>query len=682
MSGSKSKTTSNQTTNQTATTTPNAPSWIQQPTENYYAQVNNLANSGQPLVAGPSELQQQAFQGAANLGQPRIGGNMTGGGASVFDLAGMLGLNAGTAGANTTDGTALSRFSGYRPAAEAQAQGYQGQGYTAGGPAEAGGYTASGPAGGRGYTASGPFTPQGYDPSQATSQGYQAQGYQAGMVDPNAFQVGQTTVGPMTQATARNFTDANFSAYENPYTTAVTDTTMADIDANDGRIRAQQAAQQAANGGVRNSNNAVLSALTEGELSRARASSLANIRSQGFNTSAGLITGDNDRQANVSQFNAGQANQGVLAQAQADASRNQLLAQLQSAGIMSNQSAGNDAARFGAGAANDAGQFNSGLNAQTSQFNTGQTNDARSLLSQQLQQAGLDFAGRQDQAGQFGADAFNRSAQDYAGRSDQAGQFGADARNRSALDAAGRQDQAGAFGANARNQASQFGADAANRAGLDFAGRSDQAGQFGANAFNQNSQNNAAALNQSSQFNAGQQDNALMRQLQAAGLLGNLGTTMSADNRANIGMQAELGGQQREIRQRQMAEEYQRLAMLQGLLGVNPNNFIGQAVVSNGTQSGNQTTTQNPSLLTSIGQGASTAASLAALFSDRRLKADIKPVGTDAKGRKWYDYRYLWDAVGTVHRGVMAQEILASDPQAVGTRAGFFTVDYSKLEMA
>ncbi len=651
MSGSKSKTTSNQTTNQTATTTPNAPSWIQQPTENYYAQVNNLANSGQPLVAGPSELQQQAFQGAANLGQPRIGGNgnMTGGGASVFDLAGMLGLNAGTAGANTTDGTALSRFSGYRPAAEAQAQGYQGQGYTAGGPAEAGGYTASGP-----------FTPQGYDPSMASAQGYQAQGYQAGMVDPNAFQVGQTTVGPMTQATARNFTDADFSAYENPYTTAVTDTTMADIDANDGRIRAQQAAQQAANGGVRNSNNAVLSALTEGELSRARASSLANIRSQGFNTSAGLITGDNDRQANVSQFNAAQANQAALAQAQADASRNQLLAQLQSAGILSNQSAGNDAARFGAGAANDAGQFNSGLNAQNSQFNAGQTNDARSLLAQQLQQAGLDFAGR----------------------SDQAGQFGADARNRSALDAAGRQDQAGAFGANARNQASQFGADAANRAGLDLAGRSDQAGQFGANAFNQNSQNNAAALNQGSQFNAGQQDNALMRQLQAAGLLGNLGTTMSADNRANIGMQAELGGQQREIRQRQMAEEYQRLAMLQGLLGVNPNNFIGQAVVSNGTQSGNQTTTQNPSLLTSIGQGASTAASLAALFSDRRLKADIKPVGTDAKGRKWYDYRYLWDAVGTVHRGVMAQEILASDPQAVGTRAGFFTVDYSKLEMA
>ncbi|CAB4157976.1 hypothetical protein UFOVP679_64 [uncultured Caudovirales phage] len=355
---SKSKTTSNQTSNQTATTTPNAPSWIQRPTENYYERVNALGSAEQPFVSGPSALQQQSFQGASNLGSPRIGGN------NVFDLAGMLGMNAGTAGANT-----------------AQAQ----------------------------------------------------------MIDPAAFQVGQTQVGPMSQATARNFTDANFSAYENPYTGAVTDTTIADIDANDARIRAQQAAMQAANGGLRNSNNAVLSSLTEGELSRARAASLANIRSQGFNTAAGLISGDNDRQANVSQFNAGQANQGTLAQAQADASRNQLLAQLQASGLMSNQN----------------------------------------------------------------------------------------------------------------------------------------------------------AFNQGSQFNAGQQDSALMRQLQAAGLLGNLGTTMGADQRANIGLQADIGGEQRNIQNAQGQSEYARLAMLQGLLGVNPNNFIGQAMVSSGTQSGTGTSKES-----------------------------------------------------------------------------------------
>ena len=477
MNRSSSRTQSNQTTNQTATTTPNVPSWLQQPQQDYQARVAALMGGNAPFVAGPSQLQRQAFQGASNLGAPRFsfgggvssgsaapsstaysgskgpedftgpqvnggGGDGTSGarpatgqsgmgGSNVFDLAGMLGLNAGTAGANTTNGTALSQFTGYNPAGQAQTQGYQ-----------------------------------------------------AGMVDPNAFRVGQTTVGPMSQATARNFTDANFSAYENPYQQSVTDTTMADIDANDGRIRAQQSAQQAANGGLRNSNNAVLSALTEGELSRARASSLAGIRSRGFDTAAGLITGDNDRQANVSVANAGFANQGVLAQASADSSRNQLLAQLQSAGLLSNQSA--------------------------------------------------------------------------------------------------------------YNQASQFGADAFNRSSLDSAGRQDQAGQFGANAFNQNSQNNAGAINQNNQFNAGQQDNALMRQLQAAGLLGNLGSQMGADNRANIGLQGDLGAMQRDIANQQSQSEYARLGALAGLYGGVPiGAFTGQTVNGTSNMTGTGTQTQS-----------------------------------------------------------------------------------------
>ena len=104
---------------------------------------------------------------------------------------------------------------------------------------------------------------------------------------------------------------------------------------------------------------------------------------------------------------------------------------------------------------------------------------------------------------------------------------------------------------------------------------------------------NQNAFNQGSQFNAGQQDSALMRQLQAAGLLGNLGTTMGADQRANIGLQADIGGEQRNIQNAQGQSEYARLAMLQGLLGVNPNNFIGQAMVSSGTQSGTGTSKES-----------------------------------------------------------------------------------------
>lgn len=634
MSSSRSRTTSNQTTNQTATTTPQAPSWLQNPTQDYIGRVNDLMNRGGPFVAGASDLQRQAFDGASRLGNgPTInlpaglggrGGGMAGGPkidemgpqvaggggdgyvspnagnagnpaggvfggrtANVFDLAGLLGLSGGTAGPNLTDGTALSRFTGYDPAGQAGTQGY----------------TASGPAGGEGYTAS-------------LGQG---RGYQASLVDPRAFGVGGVNVGPAAQASSRNFTDVDLQGYLNPYTSEVQDAFTNDFDTNAGRVRARQAAIQAANGGLRNSNNAIQSAETEGELARARGSGVANIRSQGFNTAAGLATGDLNREASTSQFNAGQSNQMSLAQAQIDAQRNSLEAQLRSQGILSNQGALN-------------------------------------------------------RAGEFGADADNRFGLANMDALNQAGAFGADARNRSGLDFAGRQDQAG-----------QFGADAFNRAALDFAGRRDAAGQFGADAFNRNSQFNAGSINQNSQFNAGQMDNALARQLQAAGLLTNLGSTMGADTRANIGLQAELGGQQRDINQRQMTDEYQRLALIQSLLGVNPGAFIGQTSTGTSTTNGTSTQSSNPGLggiIGGIGQGLSGAASLAALFSDERLKADIEPAGTDAKGRRWYDYRYLWDAVGTRRRGVMAQEVRETDPHAVGERDGFLTVDYSKLEMA
>jgi hypothetical protein len=67
------------------------------------------------------------------------------------------------------------------------------------------------------------------------------------------------------------------------------------------------------------------------------------------------------------------------------------------------------------------------------------------------------------------------------------------------------------------------------------------------------------------------------------------------------------------------------------------------------------------------------------MFSDVRLKADIEPVGV-VNGRNWYRYRYLWDEPGTVQLGVMAQEIAASDPQAVVVHpSGYLMVDYGRL---
>ena len=65
--------------------------------------------------------------------------------------------------------------------------------------------------------------------------------------------------------------------------------------------------------------------------------------------------------------------------------------------------------------------------------------------------------------------------------------------------------------------------------------------------------------------------------------------------------------------------------------------------------------------------------------SDIRLKTDIVPAG-ERNGLAWYTYRYVWDDVGTVRGGVMAQEVMATHPEAVITHPlGFLMVDYSKL---
>jgi hypothetical protein len=64
--------------------------------------------------------------------------------------------------------------------------------------------------------------------------------------------------------------------------------------------------------------------------------------------------------------------------------------------------------------------------------------------------------------------------------------------------------------------------------------------------------------------------------------------------------------------------------------------------------------------------------------SDRRLKRDIKRVGTMANGLPVYEYRYVWGRKR--HIGVMAQDVLKAGINAVVRHwTGFLMVDYGKL---
>lgn len=70
-----------------------------------------------------------------------------------------------------------------------------------------------------------------------------------------------------------------------------------------------------------------------------------------------------------------------------------------------------------------------------------------------------------------------------------------------------------------------------------------------------------------------------------------------------------------------------------------------------------------------------------AIFSDGRLKENISTIGFDARGRRWVKYNYLWDDPTCVHKGLIAQEILQTDPQAVSIGPyGYLMIDYGKLQ--
>lgn len=173
--------------------------------------------------------------------------------------------------------------------------------------------------------------------------------------------------------------------------------------------------------------------------------------------------------------------------------------------------------------------------------------------------------------------------------------------------------------------------------------------------------------------------------LQRAGLLQSLGLSAGSEDRANLGLQASLGatqtGLENDIRQHPITFAGQQEGLLQGL---NTGDYSGTDVSQTGTTtdvghqtgSGTSVTKSNPSLLQGLGQ----AAQIAAMFaSDGRLKTNIVTAFIDAKGRRWVDFAYKWAPLKRF-RGVIAQEVMKTDPQAVVRHpAGYLMVDYGAL---
>jgi hypothetical protein len=166
--------------------------------------------------------------------------------------------------------------------------------------------------------------------------------------------------------------------------------------------------------------------------------------------------------------------------------------------------------------------------------------------------------------------------------------------------------------------------------------------------------------------------------LQSAGLMGQIAAMLGSNSRSDAATQMDIGGGLRDIDAQQ--SDLGMLGAIGDLLGKGQYDLFSGA---NTTEIGDQTGTQktNGGLLGGLGSAISAGSSLASLFSDERTKRDVVTLGFDDRGRRWVEYRYLWDGDDAPARvGVMAQEVAETDPNAVHTGPlDFLMVDYSKL---
>ncbi len=121
-------------------------------------------------------------------------------------------------------------------------------------------------------------------------------------------------IAPVTNAEAST-AKQHMDQYFNPYLKDVVDTSLADFDVGAARQSTEQRMRRDA-GSAFGDRAAIADAVLGGELARGRGSLSANLRSNAFNTAAGLGAGDAGRFTSVSMANAGAANARALAQSQ------------------------------------------------------------------------------------------------------------------------------------------------------------------------------------------------------------------------------------------------------------------------------------------------------------------------------------------------------------------------------
>ena len=180
------------------------------------------------------------------------------------------------------------------------------------------------------------------------------------------------------------------------------------------------------------------------------------------------------------------------------------------------------------------------------------------------------------------------------------------------------------------------------------------------NQYNTERQAQANAANQL--FGAGANTATTAQGLDTSALLnrlGGIGAANAAIDASNYGPNTILALEQ-QLKQLPVED----LGRLEALLG--PLAQLGQQQQSRSTEKGS-----------SSGIGIrNRCGGVRSLLSDERTKEDKEPVGELADGTPIYRFRYSEDPAGTVHIGVMAQDIEYTHPDAVTEIGGVKMVNY------
>lgn len=169
----------------------------------------------------------------------------------------------------------------------------------------------------------------------------------------------------------------------------------------------------------------------------------------------------------------------------------------------------------------------------------------------------------------------------------------------------------------------------------------------------------------------GAYNDAKARQIQALGM----SPTIGGMGRADAGAQITAGGMLDDLAQRNIMGDMQQYyeganADIDALQKYSA--LAGQFGGMGGTSSGSG---RSPMDIGGAMGGIGSLLYGASLFSDRRLKRNIKRIGETPGGTPLYEFEYIWG--GPVQVGVMSDEV----PDAVaGQIAGFDVVDYARVK--